>query len=466
MTSESGPKEPSRPTVKRLFAVSGNRCAFPKCTTPLIDSSTGTVVGEICHICGDKPTAARYDATQTHEQRQSFDNLILLCNIHHKIVDDDETSYSVDRLRQMKRDHESHSSDSESIDEAVAERFVNCALHGSVIASHGQSGGQTAQVIHNYYGNQASDESIEIVGRLEFASGMELVQKTGCFGLQLTVICRSNRPARIRTAYLLVKGHGFAARFQEGFSGDFGYTPLEGEPETFVVELLRLTPPNSHEGSVLNRDDVCRFFYPLPLPSTLLALQAKAEDLSIAVQFFDGEERTLLGGAEIQPVLQLLYDMHRERAGELRRVVKMEIRAKSKTRPKADDIFKTNVRRVTLVPPESDPESQNPEQAKNSSILPDGLNALAATMLQAAQASGLIRETQTDQGGYLIRCGSQAFHNGDAVEGMARRRAELHEALQQLVIGRCIESIGGRGGTTYRLTSRAYELCDEITRQS
>ena len=41
---------PSTTTVKQLFAVSGNRCAFPDCTRTLVDVETGT--GEICHIRG------------------------------------------------------------------------------------------------------------------------------------------------------------------------------------------------------------------------------------------------------------------------------------------------------------------------------------------------------------------------------------------------------------------------------
>lgn len=473
--TENGPKEPSRPTTKRLFAVSGNRCAFPKCSTPLIDPATGSVVGEICHVCGDKPGAARYDATQTNEQRQGFDNLILLCNIHHKIVDDDEVAYSVDRLKQLKSDHEARAAQSPQVDDATAERFVTVVINqvhgGSVVTSHGQIGGQTAHVIHNHYAAPPADETVQVIGKLEFASGLEVIQTTGCFGLQLLVICRSNRPAKVRAAHLLIKGHGFIRSLQQGFSGDFGYTPLDDEPETFVVELFRLTPPNAHEGYVLNRDDVCRFFYPLPFPSTLLALQAKAEDVSIAIQFFDGEEKVLLSGSEIQPILKSLYEMYRERAGTVRVEIKTEVRAKSKTPPKADNVFRTNAKGITMVPQDqanSDETAQaagTVDSAQPTSI-DHGLKPLAIEILQAAQETGLVRETRTDQGGYLIRSGSAAFHNGDSGAAMARRRAELQDALRQLVMGRYIESLGGQGGTTYQLTSRGYELCDELKKQS
>ncbi|UYO48982.1 hypothetical protein KQX64_24400 [Rhodopseudomonas palustris] len=42
----------------------------------------------------------------TEDARNSFANLILLCRIHHKIVDDNEALYSADVLRQLKKDHD------------------------------------------------------------------------------------------------------------------------------------------------------------------------------------------------------------------------------------------------------------------------------------------------------------------------------------------------------------------------
>jgi hypothetical protein len=90
-------------TIKQLFAVSGNVCAFPNCREPLVIN--GVMVGEMCHIKGAKPTAARYDPAQSASERHSFDNLVLLCRKHHKIIDRDMT-YTADRLMKIKLDHE------------------------------------------------------------------------------------------------------------------------------------------------------------------------------------------------------------------------------------------------------------------------------------------------------------------------------------------------------------------------
>lgn len=98
----------SKPTprdVKRLLALSGNRCAFPRCAVPIAEGRS--LIGEICHIHAYSPDGPRYNHNQTDEERQGFDNLILMCANHHKMVDDDEFSYPAERLRQIKHQHES-----------------------------------------------------------------------------------------------------------------------------------------------------------------------------------------------------------------------------------------------------------------------------------------------------------------------------------------------------------------------
>jgi hypothetical protein len=135
------PSRPSNPTIKRLFARSGNRCAFPRCAATLIDS--GTVVGKICHIKGAKPGSARYDASQSAAERHGFDNLILLCGRHHDVIDADEEAYTVERLLKMKADHESRAAE---VDADFAERAVQLLIDRPVISVN-QSGGITAQTV-------------------------------------------------------------------------------------------------------------------------------------------------------------------------------------------------------------------------------------------------------------------------------------------------------------------------------
>jgi hypothetical protein len=83
---------PTDATIKRLFARSGNRCAFPKCPVEI----------EMCHIKAARPGGPRYDPLQSAAERHGYDNLILLCGTHHSVIDDDEEVYTVERLIKMK----------------------------------------------------------------------------------------------------------------------------------------------------------------------------------------------------------------------------------------------------------------------------------------------------------------------------------------------------------------------------
>lgn len=115
---------PSQATVKRLFAVSGNRCAFPECTNPLVEPESGTVVGEICHIRAQNTNGPRYDEGQTDEARHGFENLILLCPGHHKVVDADPERYTVTWLLGVKAGHEAKYRGGAEPSDEVARRLL------------------------------------------------------------------------------------------------------------------------------------------------------------------------------------------------------------------------------------------------------------------------------------------------------------------------------------------------------
>jgi hypothetical protein len=98
--SRSSPKES---VVKRLFALSGNQCAFPGCIQQMV--SEDGVLGEICHIESANPNGERYNTASNDEQRRSFENLILLCSAHH-VVTNNVNEYSSLKLREFKLVHE------------------------------------------------------------------------------------------------------------------------------------------------------------------------------------------------------------------------------------------------------------------------------------------------------------------------------------------------------------------------
>lgn len=95
-------------THKMLWGRAGNRCAI--CKKELVMDATETddasIVGEACHIVAKSPSGPRGKSVLTECQRDKYNNLILLCSIHHKVIDDQVATYSVDVLVCLKTDHE------------------------------------------------------------------------------------------------------------------------------------------------------------------------------------------------------------------------------------------------------------------------------------------------------------------------------------------------------------------------
>lgn len=91
--------------IKRLFAASGGRCAFPNCGTNLLLES-GAQLGEIAHITALSSGGPRFNPVLRKEKRQGFENLILLCPNHHTLIDSDPGRYDGDVLYEMKEAHE------------------------------------------------------------------------------------------------------------------------------------------------------------------------------------------------------------------------------------------------------------------------------------------------------------------------------------------------------------------------
>ena len=92
--------EPSLKTMKRLFALCQNQCAFPDCLLPIAEEN-GTITGIICHIKAARPGGPRYDPAQTEVERHTFDNLMMLCARHSKVIDSEPERYAVRQLRSI-----------------------------------------------------------------------------------------------------------------------------------------------------------------------------------------------------------------------------------------------------------------------------------------------------------------------------------------------------------------------------
>lgn len=109
-TGSSTVRSYSIATIKELFALSGNQCAFPNCTNgivaPAVKLSKAAIVGYICHIYAAADNGPRGKPGLTPEEKNSPTNLILMCGHHHPQVDKQWEDYPAGTLLEWKRIHE------------------------------------------------------------------------------------------------------------------------------------------------------------------------------------------------------------------------------------------------------------------------------------------------------------------------------------------------------------------------
>lgn len=95
--------------ANRLFALSGNECAFPRCSNKVTmheGEERPVTVGERAHLAGVGRQGPRSEAAGKLADVDAVENLILLCHECHKRVDENPRIYSVEVLAKYKLDHE------------------------------------------------------------------------------------------------------------------------------------------------------------------------------------------------------------------------------------------------------------------------------------------------------------------------------------------------------------------------
>lgn len=105
--------ELDRTDRKRLWGLAAAKCSICKCNLFLKEEG-GTNIGKECHISSHRPnhpskSFSRYDSSLTDdvERDKKYDNAILLCGKHHDVIDDPKnTEYTIEKLRQIKAEHE------------------------------------------------------------------------------------------------------------------------------------------------------------------------------------------------------------------------------------------------------------------------------------------------------------------------------------------------------------------------
>ncbi len=92
---------------KLIWARAGGACALCKShlTADAKSGDKDVVLGEEAHIVSEEPNGPRY-RPMSRKEVNSYANLLLLCPSDHKIVDEQVTYYTEQRLLALKREHE------------------------------------------------------------------------------------------------------------------------------------------------------------------------------------------------------------------------------------------------------------------------------------------------------------------------------------------------------------------------
>jgi hypothetical protein len=96
--------------LKILWGKAAGRCSI--CRKKLVHEASDEVpsknilLGENCHIVAEKSDGPRGDSILSLDDRNRYPNLILLCRNDHTIIDQDDKSWPIEKLHQIKADHE------------------------------------------------------------------------------------------------------------------------------------------------------------------------------------------------------------------------------------------------------------------------------------------------------------------------------------------------------------------------
>lgn len=162
-------------TIRRAAGRVAYRCSFPGCNNSTIGASyenekAVSITGVAAHICAAAKGGKRYDETMTESERKSINNCIWMCQTHAHLIDTDATTYTVETLRQWKKDAEKlaskaladadflngyYGSNGENLDD------LQYIFDGLII--DGQF--KTLQTILRQYNNQLSEKYEELVTR-------------------------------------------------------------------------------------------------------------------------------------------------------------------------------------------------------------------------------------------------------------------------------------------------------------
>ena len=113
--------------LKLLWGFSAGRCSYPNCKIKLVLSSStehdkAAIIGNIAHIYAHAEGGPRFNPDISEKDRNSYDNLILLCGTHHDMIDKQPNKHPTSILLKYKKQHEKW------VDEKLAEEIQSVSF--------------------------------------------------------------------------------------------------------------------------------------------------------------------------------------------------------------------------------------------------------------------------------------------------------------------------------------------------
>jgi len=245
-------------TRKILWAKSGGRCAMCQHTLVLAPthSDDESVVGEECHIVSGAAGGPRFDPSFPKEDVDSLGNLLLLCRIHHKQVDDQAVAFTASVLREIKVKHEAwvHETlenkprEAPQIAPVTRTRFKSEIPAQLSVVTSGKALLDLALGCfgqYPYFGDDLTDEEVDLVGGF-----IEAVQEWADM-LDASEVVETMRAAKAIDAMMVeLAEHGFlvfAAVEQQRLEGGVGPSQM--------IRLLHLSVARASDRSVIVKEE-------------------------------------------------------------------------------------------------------------------------------------------------------------------------------------------------------------------
>jgi|SRR5579863_4038637 len=222
---------------KLLWARAGGTCAL--CKSHLTADAKGgdrdVVLGEEAHIVSEEANGPRFRPMSKHEV-DTYANLILLCPSDHKIVDEQVTHYTEQRLQALKREHEQWVKDRTS-STIPAIKIRDPEAGKPVMLQRIDTGKELMNVVahtlaaHHDHPEPRSSEEAELIGAFfqnasDYSDIWDDIEPSGRIQAEFSM---SGEITRLREAGLVVYA-GVKKHIIEG-----GVKPPESWPVAYIV---------------------------------------------------------------------------------------------------------------------------------------------------------------------------------------------------------------------------------------